>query len=127
LLALPTEELDFYEPKNVAEELALRQIQAARGVHNITNASGDVVSDITLPAVREITDRTEGKAAQTVTVNTDDDQDRMRLASQALAVDIVALLTKVKDRQDHEAMKRGAMDAIDITPDKVTDITVIDR
>lgn len=123
LLALPKDELDYFEPKSVAEELALRQVEAARGIHNLIR-NNEVVADITLPAVKEITDRTEGKAAQTVTVNTEDDQERMRLASQTLATDIVSLLTRVRARQVESTTHNDSDNVIDITPNKVTDLTV---
>lgn len=54
LLALTPEELKEFKPANTAEELALKQIRAA--------LMGK--PQATLNAVKEITDRTEGKARQ---------------------------------------------------------------
>ena len=69
---MPIDEFDAYEPKNVAEELAMRQIElAARG------GVGD-----SLAATREITDRTEGKAPRTVAVERRDKLDNLIIAYQ---------------------------------------------
>jgi len=62
LILLAPDELDGYEPVNVAEEIALRQIKDARGSSPLTPS---------LPAVKEITDRTEGKAPQRVDITSD--------------------------------------------------------
>ena len=56
LLAMTPSEIAEYEPKNVAEEIALRQVQAARRSANA------------LQSVKEITDRTEGKAKQNMVI-----------------------------------------------------------
>jgi hypothetical protein len=57
LLSMAPDELKKYRPQSVAERIALEQVQ---------NACGDGVEQQSLPAAREITDRTEGKAPQTV-------------------------------------------------------------
>src|SRR6185503_6059898 len=57
MLAMSPEELKRYKPKSVAEEIAMRQAKDARG---------DLPLQPSLPAAREIADRTEGKAPQTV-------------------------------------------------------------
>ena len=54
LLALPLEEFNRYEPKNVVEEIAVRVIKTATGENAVS----------ALAAVKEITDRTEGKPQQ---------------------------------------------------------------
>lgn len=56
LLALAPEELKTFKAANVAEEIALKLVRAA-----VRNANS-------LPAVREITDRTEGKAKQNMVI-----------------------------------------------------------
>lgn len=54
LLALSPEEFKTFQPSNVAEELALEQIRRAQ--------AGKPAE--TLRAIKEVTDRTEGKARQ---------------------------------------------------------------
>jgi hypothetical protein len=60
LSSLPLAELEVYEPVNVAEAIALRQVKDALGKTKEVEA---------LPAVKEITDRTEGKAPQRIEVS----------------------------------------------------------
>ena len=59
LLALSPDELKSFKPKNVAEEIALKQVRAA------------CKSSKALASVKEITDRTEGKVPQRVEVKED--------------------------------------------------------
>ena len=54
------DELTRYRPKSVAEEIAIEQVKNARGYG---------VEQQSLAAAKEITDRTEGKAPQTVNLN----------------------------------------------------------
>ena len=56
LLAMPPDEFKKFKPSNMAEEIAFRQMRAASKV------------DCSLPAAREITDRTEGKARQNMVI-----------------------------------------------------------
>lgn len=62
VLAMSPGELTKYKPKSVAEEIAIEQATTARG---------DGVEQQSLAAAREITDRTEGRAPQTVNVSGD--------------------------------------------------------
>jgi hypothetical protein len=57
LLLLSPDEFADYEPANVAEAIALKQIR---------NAMETEEALIALPSVKEVTDRTEGKAPQTI-------------------------------------------------------------
>src|ERR1044071_4903172 len=56
LLAMSLEELKAFRASNVAEEIALKQVRAAVG------------NDASLQAVKEITDRTEGRAKQNMVI-----------------------------------------------------------
>lgn len=56
LLALPLDELEAFVPSNAAEVAALNQVRATM----------EAVPLVALPSLREITDRTEGKAPQRV-------------------------------------------------------------
>jgi hypothetical protein len=60
LILLSPEELADYEPANVAEAIALKQIR---------NAMGSEEALIALPSAKEVTDRTEGKAPQRMELN----------------------------------------------------------
>lgn len=62
VLAMTPAELTKYRPKSVAEEIAIEQAK---------NARGDSVEQQSLAAAKEIADRTEGKAPQTVNVTGD--------------------------------------------------------
>jgi hypothetical protein len=62
MLAMSPEELKKYKPKNVAEQIAIEQVR---------NAGGDGMEQLSLQAAKEITDRTEGKAPQTVNLSGD--------------------------------------------------------
>ena len=57
LLALSVEEFSTYKPESIAEQIAMEQIQRARGKR---------LEHDPLPAAREIADRTEGKATQRI-------------------------------------------------------------
>ena len=57
LLALPVGEFSGYEPASIAEQIAMEQIQRARGKRP---------EEDPLPAAKEITDRTEGRPPQAV-------------------------------------------------------------
>ena len=78
LLALTPEEIDSYQPVNVAEQIALRQIKDAQG---LTKKSRP------LPAAQEITDRTEGKAKQVIETQDISEIERLiiRVQERALA------------------------------------------
>lgn len=67
LLALSPEEIETFQPSNVAEELALGQIRAAR--------AGKPAE--TLRAIKEVTDRTEGKARQPLDLKNTSDLDQL--------------------------------------------------
>jgi hypothetical protein len=62
MLAMTPDELKKYKPKSIAEQIAIEQVRNAGG------AGGEQQS---LQAAREIADRTEGKAPQTVSLNGD--------------------------------------------------------
>ncbi len=62
VLAMSPDELTKYRPKSVAEQIAKHQAQNAHGL-SLTESS--------LSAAKEICDRTEGKAPQTVNVTGD--------------------------------------------------------
>jgi hypothetical protein len=63
LLSLGPEELQEYRPKNAAEAIALRQV-----------ISGIYGQDA-LPSAKEITDRTEGKAPQSLQLKVSESDD----------------------------------------------------
>jgi hypothetical protein len=57
LLALPVDEFCAYKPTSIAEEIAMEQIERARGRRREADP---------LPAAKEICDRTEGRATQRI-------------------------------------------------------------
>jgi hypothetical protein len=77
LLALTPEELDVFQPANGAEQIALKQINNAR----------DGKPHDTLAAVKEVTDRTEGRTRQTVHIDNTSDVEKLviRIQERALA------------------------------------------
>lgn len=56
LMSLPLEQLEAFVPSNAAEVAALKQVRATM----------DAPSLVALPSLREITDRTEGRAKQVI-------------------------------------------------------------
>ncbi len=60
LLALPVNEFSVYKPSSIAEQIAMEQIQRARGKRPDADP---------LPAAKEICDRTEGRALQHIAVS----------------------------------------------------------
>ena len=78
LIKLSPAELESFEPANVAELAALKQIRATIDGTAAIKA---------LPSLQEITDRTEGKARQVLEVNTGLEHERMiiRLQERFLA------------------------------------------
>ena len=79
MLAMSPEELKNYKPKSVAEQIAIMQVR---------NAGGDGVKQQSLPAAKEIADRTEGKAPQTIKHTDVSDLERLviRVQERAMAV-----------------------------------------
>jgi hypothetical protein len=67
LLAMSLEDFDKFKPVNVAEELALELVNQAQ--------SGKPA--VTLAAIKEITDRTEGRAPMRVIVDGTDELERL--------------------------------------------------
>lgn len=59
LMSLPLDQLAAFEPSNAAEAAALKQVHATIDAPHLD----------ALPSLKEITDRTEGKARQAVDVN----------------------------------------------------------
>jgi hypothetical protein len=63
-MALSPAELAVFEPKTVADEIALARVQGAKGKRGLAETV-------------EITDRTEGKAPQTINVNDVNELERL--------------------------------------------------